>query len=64
MDLKGDCATIGLVRVDEKDKKTPLTMDLKGKLFFLRYSYSHCNAACITTTLVQMRTKSKDSGTM
>ena len=35
MDLKGDCATIGMVRVDEKDKKTPITMDLKGKVVCL-----------------------------
>ena len=40
MDLKGDCATIGMVRVDEKDKKTPITMDLKGKVVLLEYPFS------------------------
>jgi hypothetical protein len=45
MDLQGDCATIGLVRVDKEDKKMPLTLDLKGVIF--RGAPLHCSTFAV-----------------
>ena len=45
MDLQGDCATIGLVRVEPLDKKMPLTLDLKGVIF--RGAPLHCSTFAV-----------------